>query len=219
MSVEISAPVRADSGVINPRANEAREQIFSPQVFDWVMRGYVYSVGLLVDDTSNIPSSTTLADTAPTVSLESPTGGDTIVVPLRVTCTVIDDPGGASSLDLVFTKKASDCATALTLSGTAMTGILNHLSGGSTCKSKLEYTVTASALTVVDSIVLSSWVFPDEGLTAATFYNPVFDYVFTTPIALTDGAALLIYTYAASTASEMRPCITWAEIPANIYKP
>ncbi len=225
MSGTVSAPARASVGTtVNPRLNEAREQISGRQIMDWVLRGYVFSCGLLVDDGTNIVSVVTLADTTPLVSLQSPIGGDTIVVPLAVHISMTEgDGGGLSQYDIAYTKAASDCATALTLSGTAMTGVINHLtrSPALTTKSTLLSTVTASALTVVDSIVLAHKEVAAAVLTAATFLvDPVLNYDFTSaPIGLTEGAALLLYIYTATPGAEIRPSITWAEIPASVYKP
>ncbi len=222
MSVQVSAPARASSGdIINPRANEAKEQIFSGQVMDWVLRGWVYSFGLLSDDTTNVASATTLADTTPTIALQSPAGGDTIVVPLRVQVTAVSADGGLVTTDICYTKAAAGCATAMTLSGTSMTGLLNHLTKNpmDSPKSTVKRTVTASALTVVDSIVIAHQELPAAYLTAATFADPTFDYIFTEPLCLVEGAALLLYCYSAGTAGEVRPSITWAEIPSSVYKP
>lgn len=223
MSVEIGAPTRVSAGsVINPRANEAREQIFGSQIIDWVARGYVFSFGLLSDDATNIATATTLADTTPTVSLQSPSGGDIIVVPLRVTASFPQTADGSlATLDLVYTKAAKECLTSMTLGGTALTGIINRLTSNpsATTKCTLLRTVTASALTVVDSIVIAHKELPAAFLTAATFAAPEFDYVFEHPLFLVEGAALLIYAYSAGTAGEVRPSITWAELPASIYKP
>ncbi len=223
MSVVISAPSRASAeDVINPRANNAREQIFAGQVFDWASRGWVFSAGLLVDDTTNIATVTTLADTTPTIVLQSPAGADLIIVPLRVTVAVVDDGGGLTTLDLVYTKAARACATVLAFSaGTTMTGVINRFTTNPlvTPRATIQYTVTASALTVVDSIVIAHKELPDAALTAATWGYPEFDYKFTEPLGLTEGAALLLYGVTATGAGEIRPCITWAEIPATIYKP
>lgn len=225
MSGQVSAPARASIGsVINPRLNEAREQISGRQIMDWVLRGYVFSSGLLVDDGTNIVSMTSLADTSPLVSLQSPTGGDTIVIPLHVHMSLTEvDGGDLTQLDIAFTKAAADCATTLDLSGTALTGIINHLtrSPALTPKSILLRTVTASALTVVDSIVIAHKEIADAILTAATFLvDPVLDYDFTAaPIGLTEGAALLLYAYTSTPGAEIRPSITWAEIPASVYQP
>lgn len=225
MSVEISAPARASIGnVINPRANEAREQVFSAQVMDWVLRGWVFSLGLLVDDTTNIVAMTTLADTTPLVSLQSPAGGDTIVVPILAGMYITEeDGGGLSQLDIAYTKAAEECATNLTLSGTAMTGVINHLTTYPSKRTKCTVlsTVTASALTVVDSIVLAHKEIANAILTAATFMvDPKLEYDFSkAPIALIEGGALLLYAYTATTGAEIRPSITWAEIPADKYLP
>ena len=222
MTVEINAPTRASSGdVLDPRANNAKEQIIGSQLMDWVLRGWVFSVGLLSDDATNIASVTTLADTTPTLSLQSPSGGDTIVIPLRVTVDVVDASGGLATIDLAYTKSARECATIMTLSGTALTGIVNRLTTNpqTTAKATVLRTVTASALLVTDSIVIAHKELPAAFLTAATFANPSFDYVFSEPLGLVEGAALLVYAYSAGTAGEVRPSITWAEIPSSVYKP
>jgi len=225
MSAIVSAPTRASIGsILNPRANEAGEQISGEQLMDWVLRGYVFSYGLLVDDGTNIPSVTTLADTTPIVSLQSPAGGDTIVVPLRVHMAVhAENAGGLSQFDIAYTKAAKNCATTLSLSGTAATGIINHLTRSPAIakQSTVLSTVTASALTVVDSIVIAHKEIAAGILTNTTFnVDPVLNYDFLDePIALMEGAALLLYAYTASTACEVRPSITWAEIPASVYQP
>ncbi len=224
MSVEVNAPTRASIGsVINPRANEASEQISGSQVMDWMLRGYIFSLGLLVDDTTNIPSVTTLADTTPIVSLQSPSGGDTIVVPLKVHMAITEDDGtNESQFDIAYTKAAKDCATTLSLSGTAHTGVVNHFtrSPALTTKSTVLSTVTASALTVVDSIVVAHKEIAASILTNTVFnVEPVLNYEFKTPIALMEGAALLLYAFTGGGAAEVRPSVTWAEIPASVYKP
>ena len=225
MSAEVSGPARASVGsILNPRANEAGEQISAEQLMDWVLRGYVFSYGLLVDDGTNVPSVTTLADTTPIVSLQSPTGGDTIVVPLRVHMGLVaEDSGGLTQFDIAYTKAAKDCATTLVLTGTTATGVINHLSRSPalSANSTVLSTVTASALTVLDSIVIAHKEINAAILTAATFaVDPVLNYDFIDhPMALMEGAALLLYAYTASTACEVRPSITWAEIPASIYQP
>jgi len=224
MSVRVGSPSRSSIGdVINPRANEAREQISGSQIMDWVLRGYVFSAGLLVDDGTNIASVTTLADTTPIVSLQSPTGGDTIVVPLKVHMAITeDDGGGLSQFDIAYTKAAADCATTMSLTGTAVTGVINHLTRSPAISTKctLLSTVTVSALTVVDSIVIAHKEIADAILTAATFLvDPVLNYEFKAPMALMEGAALLLYAYTGTGAAEVRYSITWAEIPASVYQP
>ena len=227
MSVEVSAPARASAGktAINPRANEAGEQISGEQLMDWVLRGYVFSYGLLVDDGTNIPSVTTLAETTPIVSLESPPGGDTIVVPLKVHMGLhAEGGGGLGQYDIAYTKAAKDCGTTLAITGTAVTGVINHLSRSPALTTKCTLLSTAtvgSAMTVVDSIVIAHKEYAAAVLTAATFLvDPVLNYSFRrAPLALMEGAALLLYAYTSGTAAEIRPSITWAEIPASVYQP
>lgn len=225
MAVKVrSAPSAVAAGVnIDPAANTAGEQIITGQVMDWAMKGYVYSAGILVDD-SDISVVTTLDDLTPTVALQSPVGGDYIVLPLRVNCNVTAITGGLTTLDLVFTKAAAECATTLTLTGSAMPGTHNHYTPNPTSirKSTCIYTVSASALTNVDTAILAHGNLVADGLAAASMMqlSHVFDYSFEdSPIALTDGAALLLYGYSASTANTIRVSFTWVEIPRNVYEP
>ncbi len=215
-------PSPAAAGIVaDPAANTAGEQIAATQIIDWGLKGYIFSTGILVDD-SDISVVTTLADTTPTVSLQSPTGGAIIVIPLRVRCSITAEDGGLTTLDLVYTKAAQECATPLTLSGTTMAGITNHFTPVSRIvrKSTCLFTVTASALLDADCNVIAHGHMHNDGLTAINMhFNRAFDYDFTdSPIALTDGAALLLYGYSASTASTIRPSFTWAEIPRNAYE-
>ncbi len=226
MSVRVrSAPSAAAVGVeVQPAANTAGEQVMAGQLMDWAMKGYIYTAGILIDGT-DISVVTTLADTTPTIALQSPVGGDYIVIPLRVYCVVTAITGGLTTLDLVFTKAKLECATTLALTaGTTMPGIRNHYTPNPTAvrKSTCEYTVTASALTAADTSILAHADLVAAGLAANSMMqlSNVFDYSFAnSPIALTDGAALLLYGYSASTANTIRPSITWAEIPRSVYAP
>ena len=225
MTVKVrTTPSRAAAGVdVLPAANTAGEQIAASQIMDWGMKGYIFSAGLLVD-ASDISVVTTLADTTPTIALQSPAGGDIIVIPLRVRCSVTAVAGGLTTLDLVYTKAARECATVLALTGgTVMPGIQNHFTPNPMAvrKSTCEFTVTATALTDVDCNVIAHAELADNGLTSATFqYISVFNYEFEeSPIALTDGAALLLYGDSARTASTIRPSFIWAEIPRSVYAP
>ena len=219
MTVKVTAPERAEAGaIVSPRANNAKEQIFAKQVFDWTMRGMVFtaSQGLEATDLATV---TTEADTTPTASLQAPTGQNVAVIPLRVWVSITNDGGGLSTLDLSYTKAALECATALTLSGTTL-NIQNHYTKNpqTTSDATALYTVTASALTTVDYITLAHHEWPNEALTTSLVI-PDFDYIFKTPLALVEGAALLVHGYSGTSAGKMMVAITWAEIPADIYVP
>lgn len=226
MTVKVrGAPSRAAAGVsVLPAANTAGEQIAAGQIMDWAMRGYIFSAGILVDAASDISVVTTLANTTPTVALQAPASKEIVVIPLRVRVSVTAVAGGLTTLDLVYTKAAQECATVLALTGgTVMPGIQNHYMSNPVKirKSTCEYGVTATTLTNVDCTVIAHGEMHDNGLTSVEMHlNRIFDYDFTeSPIALTEGAALLLYGYSASTASEIRPSFTWAEIPRSVYIP
>ncbi len=224
MTVEIrERPTRANAGdVINPAANTATEQIAGSQLMDWCLQGYIYTAGSVLMDATDIASVTTLADTTPTYALQSPTGTDTVVIPLKVRAVFTDDGGGISTLNLVYTKAKAESATALSFSGTALKISNNYTPNPqATAVSTMQYTVTSGALTNVDCNVIAQAQLVDAGITTGLIQlNEVFEYSFKhNPIALVDGAALLLYTYSAGGAGRTRVTFTWAEIPGSIYIP
>jgi hypothetical protein len=221
MSVEVrGSPAKAGAGVIiNPAANTAKEQIMSDMLFDHILQGNVYtaSQGLEATDISSVA---TEADTTPVASLQSPTGADTIVIPLRVWVSVTDDGNGAGYVDLAFTKAAKQCATVLSLSGTAI-NVQNHYTKNAmvAAKSTALKGVTASALLTTDYITLAHHHWADAALTTSLIV-PDLDYQFEVPLALTQGAALLVYfTNGTTTDAKVVVSFTWAEIPASVYIP
>ena len=214
------SPVRAGDGVeVNPAANQTLEQIIATQINDWTMRDYVFtaSQGLAATDVSSVA---TESHTTPVASLQSPTGKNKLIIPLRVWASVTNDGAGLGYVDLCYTKAAKECATALTLSGTAF-----NLQNSRTFNPMVTPTatalmaVTASALTTVDYITLAHKHWPNAALTTSLIV-PDFDYQFETPIALTEGAALLLYFYNATTTdAKLVVSFTWAELDASIYIP
>ncbi len=217
-----SAPARANAGaIIEPVANTAREQIFANQILDWTLRGYVFTAGAVLVDGTDVATKTSIADTTPDYVLQSPIGTETIVIPLRVRCSVTNDGSGLCKLDLVFTKAKNESATTLAFtSGTALK-IQNNFTPNpmAVAKSTMEYTVTSAALTNVDCNVIVHGELVNAALTTGLIMlNEVFDYSFEdAPIALTEGAALLLYTSSAGGAGKTRASFTWAEIPRSVY--
>ncbi|KKM68979.1 hypothetical protein LCGC14_1455430 [marine sediment metagenome] len=225
MAVEVrTTPTRANVGdVVNPAANTAREQIAANQILDWTLRGFVFTGGAVLMDATDIASVTSIADTTPDYVLQSPLGTATVVIPLRVRCSVTNDGGGLTVFDLVYTKAKQETATALAFtSGTALKIQNNYTPNPmATSKSSLEYTVTSAALTNVDTAVIAHAHMVDAGLTTGLIQlNEVFDYSFQdSPIALTEGAALLLYTSTTGGAGKTRATFTWAELPRDVYVP
>jgi hypothetical protein len=219
MSVTVQAPTRAEAGdVVNPRANNAREQVFSSQVMDWAMRGYLFTASQGLEAT-DIATVTTEADTTPTATLQAPAGSSVVVIPLRVWVSLTNDGGGLTTLDLSYTKAAAQCATAMTLSGTAL-NVQNHYTPNpmTTPSATTLHGVTASALLTTDYITLAHHHWIDAALTTGLIV-PDFDYVFKAPLALVAGAALMLHGYTASSAGKFLLAITWAEVPASVYVP
>ena len=219
-----TAPERGNAGdVVNPALNTAREQISASQYIDWLLKGYIFTSGAVLVDATDIATKTSIADTTPDYVLQSPTGTGTVVIPLRVRMSITDDGSGLCLINLVYTKSKLESATNLAFtSGTALKIQNNYTPNPMTvAKSTMEYTVTSAALTDVDCMVLAHGHMATNGLTTGLIQlNEVFDYSFRdSPIALTEGAALLMYTSSAGGAGKTRASFTWAEIPGNVYIP
>ncbi len=221
MSVQVTAPTRVSSGIIvEPRANNAGEQILASQVLDWTLRGWVFSASQGLE-ASDIASTASVDDFYPIASLQSPLGGGTVVVPLRCWFSLTNDGAGLGTVDLLFTKAVKQCATTLAITGTTL-NIQNHFTPNPQFASKATAlkTVTCTALTTVDYITLAHQHYADAALTTSLVV-PNFDYQFNNnPIALVEGAALLLYFYNATTTdANAIVTFTWAEIPSSIYVP
>lgn len=218
-----NVPAKAAAGsVINPALNLAGEAIMASQIMSWGMAGYLFSASQGLEET-DIASVTTEADITPTAALVAPSGNNTIVIPLMVRVALTDDGGGLSTLDVSFTQAALLCATPLVVSGTAL-NIQNHLTTNPEIKAQAAAThgCTATALLTTDYITVAH----DHAINAAlTSGLPVFGKglekvvdLSSVPIFLTEGAALLIHIFTASSGGKVVPVITWAEIPATAYR-
>lgn len=226
MSAEVrTIPTRGNAGdVVNPAANTAKEQIAASQYLDWLLRGYIFSGGSVLVDAGDVVSVTSIADTTPTYVLQSPIGSGTVVIPLRVVAVFTDDGGaGASTINLVFTKSKQEATAELAFTSGTDLKIQNNYTPNpmTTSKCALGYTRTSAALTDVDCTVIASAQLVDAALTTGLIQlNEVFDYSFRdSPIALTEGAALLVYTTSTSSAGKTRLTFTWAELPRSVYVP
>src|SRR3990167_10362491 len=103
--------------------NGQREPIVSPNYWRWLMEGKVFEAGFGAEDTAADSQASLVATTA-TFALQSPEADTPIVVPicLKLMCTA--DGGALSNFQVLFTKSARLCGTALALTTTrALTSI------------------------------------------------------------------------------------------------
>ena len=204
------------SNVANPALiTGARVQYTANDVMRWAKAGKVFTAGLGLEATDT-DSVTTEADTTPTYALVSPANSAVFVVPIEVRLALSNDGGGLSTFDISVTKAASQCATKLVCSGTTL-NIQNHLAiGPHTPQSAALLTVTASALLTTDYIAIAHQHAVDAALTTG-LPLPGAGLEWVVPLLqrfyiLTQGAALLVHTYTASSAGKTVPSITWAEL-------
>lgn len=196
--------------------NGARELYTSSNILRWAKAGKLFTASQGLEAT-DVDSATTEADTTPTYSLQAPSSSSKYVVPIRVRLALTNDGGGLSTFDVSYTKAAAQCATKLTLSGTAL-NIQNHLTTNPmvTGLATALHTVTASALLTTDYITVAHQHAVDAALTTGlplpgAGLEWVVDLL-DMGIVLTQSAALLIHTYTASSAGKTVPVITWAEL-------
>jgi hypothetical protein len=201
--------------------NGAREIVTSSNLLRWAKAGKLFTASQGLEAT-DVDSVTTEADTTPTYALVSPKNADIFVIPIEVRLALTSDGGGLSTFDVSFTKAAAQCATALVVTGTTL-NIQNHLtvSGMATPQSSCLYTCTASALLTTDYITVAHQHVVDAALTtglplpgAGTEYAVD---LLKKCIILTQGAALLVHTYTASSAGKTVPVITWAELTSSDF--
>jgi len=218
------------NGVAVPaKVTSMQEQIMVPYLLRWAAQGKIFSAGQGLQDAGiQSQGETTLTpdDVKATVALQAPVSGTKIIVPIQMKVMWEVEGGAATDYQLIQTKSASECATALTLSGRDM--LVKGLPLYSTtpvqgvAQAKALYGVattfllTVSALTTADQVIVDYGAYADNNVSAplATAGNR-FDVNFLAtgcPPLLTAGAALILYISAATSDCQIHPYIQWAEL-------
>jgi len=204
----------------NPQAGAVtggRDLIVAPNMLKWVAEGKVWCAGVGPEN-AGIDSQAAMDDLAPDVGLVASSSSAVFVVPILLRMSVHTEGGALNQLQVTYTRAASDCATTLSVSGTAMTAIQNKDSAnnGSPTASAL-YTCTSSALTNADyvSMILATQADNPVSGTGGLAFNRgcVFELdLLKDPTILRSGAALLVYPYTATTDQKYLPYLVWAEL-------
>lgn len=193
----------------------ARDLIASPSLLRWAAEGKIFTAALGAEDTA-IDSEASLDDTTPTFGLKAPASSSLYILPIYVRAVVTGDGGAASYAQTAITKAASDCATAFTLSGTALQKRNHNTNMTSSPQASALCTCTASALTNADYVSMGTLTMVNEVLTTgapmANKETAFEEDLLKEGWLLSSGAGLLVYLYTASTDSTWMPWITWAEL-------
>ena len=199
-----------------------RDVITSPNLFKWLMQGKIFEAGYGLEDTA-VDSEATVADITATFSLQSPVASDLLIIPIILKLMQTDDGGALTVFQVSFTKPAALCATALTLTGTALTS--KHNMYRTNPPSKVQQatalsTVTVSALIAADYISYHRGLVADANLTTGLVsmgsgpsnvqaWNFLKDGA---PHMMTSGAAMLVDSSTASSRAKYTAYMQWAEV-------
>jgi len=206
------------------RTTGNRDIVTSSSILRWLMEGKVFHAGLGAEDAEE-NSQGAMDDTKATYALQSPSGTSTIVVPILLKLSMTGDGGALTNWQVMFTRAANDCATALTTSGTSLTFKRNmNPLFTSQPQSKALYgdPITVSALTnadyvsyhygnAIDAVLTTGLVGLGDGKSNTFTANFLKEGV---PPILSNGAAMLVYIYTGSTDSVVRGYMQWAEVTA-----
>ena len=204
------------------RVNGAGDIITSDTLLRWAVQGKIFEAGFGAAD-SAIAMVAAVADTTPSYSLQSPASTSLLVIPILAKVAIIVDGNAITKIICAFTKPAGLCATAMTLSGTALTS--KH------CLYRSSPAPTAQQSTVVSGVTASALVAADY---VAYHYGQAIDAVLTTgkvalgegpsnvhalrfledgfPHILTSGAAMLLYVTNGTTDGTSKTYFQWAEV-------
>jgi len=203
-----------------------RDVITTPNLYRWLMEGKIFEAGYGLEDSAvDGEGSATVDDTTATFSLQAPASSSLLVIPLLLKLGIVSEGGAVAFFQLMFTKPAGLCATALTLSGTALTS--KH------CVYRTNPAQTAQQATTLSTVTVSSFasaaadfvsyhrgVLADNTLTTllpSMGSGPSNTHVFNfledgAPHIMTSGAAMLFYGYNAGGDTSFIAYMQWAEV-------
>lgn len=205
------------------RVTKNRDIVFAPNLLKWAYEGKLWTAGVGIEN-AGIDSDSAWDDLAPGCGLVAPASSRTLILPIMVRVMTHTEGGAAPYVQVCVTRAASDCATTLTVSGTALTAIQNHNVTYTTSPSAAcTYTCTASALTNADyqSIIKGITVDNTVANTGGNVFNrgTVLEIdMLEQPRILHSGAALLVYVYTGTTDTKYTYAITWAELTESDFR-
>ena len=205
------------------RVTGYRDMVISPNMLKWAYEGKLWTAGVGVEN-AGIDSDSAWDDTAPGFGLVAPASSTTLILPIMVRAMTHTEGGAAPYIQICVTRAATDCATTLSVSGTAMTAIQNHNVTYTTSPSASAlYTCTASALTNADYQSIIKGIAADDPVsgTGGLGFNrgTVLEIdMLEQPRILHSGAALLVYVYTGTSDTKYTYAVTWAELTEKDFR-
>ena len=209
-----------------------RTLVGTPELLRFAAQGKVFAAGHgLQSDAMDSQAETTLTpdDVKATFALQAPSSSSTLVIPILLRVCWEVEGGAATDHQLIFTKAASECATALTMSGRDM--IVNNFPIYSTTPVQdapqasalygvaTTFLLTVSALTAADQIMYDFTAHVDNNVSAPlTGTSQQVQWNFLRdgcPHVLTSGAAMIFYISSATSDAKIHPYMQWLELEAD----
>lgn len=206
-----------------------RDVIVAPNYLKWLVEGKIFEAGFGAESTAADSQASLVATTA-TFALQAPEADEPIVVPITLKLMCVADGGALSRFQVLFTKPAKLCATALALSTTRDMITKHNLYQSNPPKKAQEakayygqattFDITVSALVaadyvayhyghIADALLTTSLVALGDGPSSVQTFRFLEDGV---PHLLTQGAAMLVYIYTGTSDSTWFPYMQWAEL-------
>jgi hypothetical protein len=204
------------------RVTANRDLVTVPALWKWAAEGKVFEAGLGLED-SAIAAAASVQDVTGTFTLQAPSSTTLLVVPILLKVALTNDGSALSQLAVTFTKPAGLCATALTLSGTALTSkhAVYKKNPALTAQQATALSgVTVSALLAADYVEYDRSIAIDAALTTGLPNfgggpSNVKTYRFLqdgAPHIMTSGAAMIVYVVNSTTDALAKTYMMWAEL-------
>jgi len=208
------------------RVTGNRDLVTAGHLLKWAAQGKIFEAGqglqtVAVD--SQGEASLTPDDVKATFALQSSSASAPLIIPIMFKCMWEVEGGAATDHHLIFTKKSSDCAAALALSGRPMVSIqnMNKVKTHSPTASALygaatTFLLTVSALVDGDNIMYDLTAHVDNNVSAplpGTLQQVGWNFLADgAPHILSQGAAMIFYISSATTDAGVHPYMQWAEV-------
>lgn len=212
----------------NMRVNQAGEGIMTPWLYQMALEGRVFVAGTGVEEGA-VNTETTLADTAATFALASPSGG-TLIVPVRFAAYFDTEGNGAQELHLAYCQSDKSA-----YDGGAILPAINARGGSNppAAAGRFQSTVTLDAIVAAEYVSLEMRLHVLDNflsVEAATQQNTEgpgqsvfqFSYDFLekhVPLILDAGAFIAFYTNTGTSADGYNGSMVWVELPSSVYLP
>jgi len=201
------------------RVTANRDLVTLPTLWKWAAEGKVFEAGLGMEDTA-IATLAAVNDQTASCSLQAPNSTTTLVIPIMAKIAILNDGSALTQLSVSFTKPSGLTATAMTLSGTAMTSkhALYQKNPALTAQTATALTVvTVSALVAADYVEYARDQADDAFLTNATsqvgYATMAYNFLKEgAPHIMASGAAMIISVINSTTDGTFKPYLMWAEV-------